>query len=91
MNCRMDGWNQEHAAKSAPTDPEYSYVPKNEIEPYWQMAKQYVLGDKAFASNLDGSFVAHQYIVAAYSRPRSISPILSGGAVQGGNADRSRR
>jgi phospholipase C len=31
------------------------------------MAQEYALADRAFASNLDGSFIAHQYIVAAYA------------------------
>ena len=31
------------------------------------MAKQYVLADRMFASNLDGSFISHQFAVAAYS------------------------
>jgi phospholipase C len=66
-DCKMDGWLNEVAGQGAPANPEYSYVPENQIEPYWAMAKQYVLADNVFASNLDGSFVAHQYVVAGYS------------------------
>jgi phospholipase C len=66
-DCKMDGWNNEGASPSAPPYPEYSYVPEKQIAPYWTMAKAYVLADHMFASNLDGSFVAHQYIVAAYA------------------------
>ncbi len=33
------------------------------------MARHYVLADRMFASNLDGSFIAHQYVVAAYAEP----------------------
>ena len=43
----------------------YSYVNPAEIQPYLQMAQQYVLADKHFASHIDASLVAHQYIVAA--------------------------
>ncbi|MGB8909023.1 MAG: alkaline phosphatase family protein [Candidatus Cybelea sp.] len=66
-DCKMDGWNGEGADQGAPPNPAYSYVPQDEITPYWTLAKQYVLADNTFASNLDGSFVAHQYIVAAFS------------------------
>jgi phospholipase C len=31
------------------------------------MAHQYVLADRMFQSNIDGSFVAHQYAIAAYA------------------------
>jgi phospholipase C len=44
--------------------PEYAYLPRDEVEPYWQMAKQYVLADRAFQSNLDQSFAAHLYLIA---------------------------
>jgi phospholipase C len=66
-DCTMDGWNREGAGQGAPPNPPYSYVPQDEIKPYWTLATQYVLADNTFASNLDGSFVAHQYIVAAFS------------------------
>lgn len=46
--------------------PQYSYVERSEIKPYWDMASQYVLADKMFASNIDeSSFISHQYIVSA--------------------------
>jgi phospholipase C len=66
-DCKMDGWNNEGASGQYPANPEYSYVPEKEIAPYWSMAQQYVLADNTFASNLDGSFIAHQYAVAAYA------------------------
>ena len=70
--CKMDGYNLEavkcgHAFEPpCPTKyPQYAYVPHNETEPYFEMAKQYVLADRMFESNLDGSsFVSHQYIIA---------------------------
>ncbi|MGA8574157.1 MAG: alkaline phosphatase family protein [Candidatus Cybelea sp.] len=66
-DCKMDGWSREGASGKYPPNPEYSYVPQKEIAPYWAMAQQYVLADNAFASNLDGSFIAHQYAVASYA------------------------
>lgn len=65
--CKMDGWNNESAGYGAPKNFAYAYVPKSEITPYWSMASQYVLADRMFASNLDGSFVSHQYAIAAFA------------------------
>ena len=66
-DCKLDGWNDEKTTQPAPRNFAYAYVPRGEIEPYWQIAQQYVLADEMFASNLDGSFIAHQYVVAAYA------------------------
>ena len=66
-HCKMDGWNKEEAGFGAPANAPYAYVPRAQIAPYWTMANQYVLADHMFASNLDGSFIAHQYAVAAYA------------------------
>ncbi len=65
--CKMDGWNNQQAGIGHPPNFAYAYVPEKQIDPYWKMAHQYVIADHMFASNLDGSFVAHQYAVAAYS------------------------
>ena len=66
-DCKMDGWNNELATNGHPPNPAYAYVPQSETKPYWSIAKQYVLADHTFASNFDGSFVSHQYAVAAYA------------------------
>lgn len=66
-DCRMDGWNDELTSGHPAKNFAYAYVPRDEIRPYWEIARKYVLADRAFASNLDGSFVAHQYAVAAYA------------------------
>jgi phospholipase C len=63
-HCRMDGFNNE-ASGGGPQNPEYVYVPHNESKPYFDMAHQWVLADHMFQSQLDESFVAHQYIIAA--------------------------
>ncbi|MGB6517816.1 MAG: alkaline phosphatase family protein [Candidatus Cybelea sp.] len=84
--CRMDGWNHQQAGIGHPKDFAYAYVPRNEIVPYWQMAKQYVLADKMFSSNLDGSFVAHQYAVAAYAN-HSVNTPASAWGCEGGKTD----
>jgi phospholipase C len=60
----MDGFNLEKS-NGGPTDPEYVYVPHNESKPYFDMAHEGVLADRMFQSQLDESFVAHQYVIAA--------------------------
>ena len=50
------------------------------------MARQYVLADNLFQSNLDGSFVAHQYMVAAYASHTVDGPNSAWGC-EGGKGD----
>jgi phospholipase C len=69
-DCRMNGFNLEacdhNPSRPCPTDPEYGYVPHSETQPYFKIAKEFVLADKMFASNFDASsFISHQYIIAA--------------------------
>jgi phospholipase C len=45
----------------------YSYLPQREVQPYWEMASQYVLADRMFESNSGPSFTAHQYLIAGQS------------------------
>jgi phospholipase C len=71
--CRMNGFDQESVGCGGGGEPgcpirhpQYAYVPHNEIQPYFDMAAQYVLADHMFVSNIDiSSFVSHQYIIAA--------------------------
>jgi phospholipase C len=71
-DCRMNGFNREYYScghryqpKCPNSNPPYSYVPRSEIGPYWQMAKQYVLADEMYQSNFDSSsFISHQYIIS---------------------------
>jgi phospholipase C len=63
-HCRMDGFDQEQDF-GGPSNPEYVYVPHKESKPYWDMAHEWVLADRNFQSQLDESFVAHQYAIAA--------------------------
>ncbi|MGC1381869.1 MAG: alkaline phosphatase family protein [Candidatus Baltobacteraceae bacterium] len=71
-DCRMNGFDREWVGcgqlgqPHCPNkDPQYSYVPHAETKPYFEIAKQYVLADKMFASDFDASsFVSHQYIIA---------------------------
>jgi phospholipase C len=58
---KMDGFGKDGSTLA------YSYVPEREVEPYWELARQYVLGDRMFQSNTGPSFVAHQYMIAGQS------------------------
>lgn len=65
---KMDGFADEYSNGQSGSDPypQYKYVSKSEIAPYWDMATQYVLSDRMF-SQLDGSFVAHQFLIAGWA------------------------
>ncbi|HZZ00896.1 MAG TPA: alkaline phosphatase family protein [Candidatus Baltobacteraceae bacterium] len=41
----------------------YRYVDPQQIQPYWTMAKQYVLADHMFPTQSSGSFTAHQDLI----------------------------
>ncbi len=79
---KMDGFGE-----SGSTLP-YSYVPEKDVEPYWALARQYVLGDRMFQSNTGPSFVAHQYMIAGQSANVAENPT---GSVWGCDADSGSR
>jgi phospholipase C len=60
-NGNMDGFAQDGSLLP------YSYVPRSDVEEYWTLAQQYVIGDHMFQSNTGPSFVAHQYMIAGQS------------------------
>ncbi|MGA7283180.1 MAG: alkaline phosphatase family protein [Candidatus Cybelea sp.] len=84
-HCKMDGWNKKRESNDPP-NAAYAYVPRKQIEPYWTMAQQYVLADRMFTSNLDASFVSHQYAVAAYASSSVDGPYADWGC-EGGKSD----
>jgi phospholipase C len=45
----------------------YGFVPRNEVQPYFDMATRYTFGDHMFQTNQGPSFPAHQYIVSGTS------------------------
>ncbi len=63
-NGKMDGFAQ---SETSPSTLPFSYVPESEVEEYWTLAKQFVIGDRMFQSNTGPSFVAHQYMIAGQS------------------------
>ncbi len=69
---KMDGFNLEPkgvcprgSSGGGPTigTTAYRYVNPKQIAPYWDMAKQYVLGDHMFQTQGSGSFSAHQDLI----------------------------
>ncbi len=65
---KMDGFDRVDTLpkQTDPTFP-YAYVPREQIEPYWEMAQAYTLGDRMFQSNTGPSFPAHLYLIAGQS------------------------
>jgi phospholipase C len=72
-DCRMNGFDQEESY-GGPTNPQYVYVPHTESKPYFDMAHEWVVGDRMFQSQLDESFVAHQYAIAAQAQSSADLP-----------------
>ncbi|HEY6326454.1 MAG TPA: alkaline phosphatase family protein [Candidatus Cybelea sp.] len=85
-NCRMNGFDKEYGYGGPPNYPEYAYVPHDESKPYFDMAHEWVLADRMFQSQLDESFVAHQYIIAAQAA-WAVNLPLSWWGCQGGPSD----
>ncbi len=64
---KMDGFNLEGGGKPCPGPSGthiYQYVEPTQIEPYWEIAKTYVLADHMFQTQGSGSFTAHQDLIA---------------------------
>jgi len=86
-DCRMNGFNTESYFKVKDVKyPMYVYVPHSESKPYFDMANEWVLADKTFASQLDESFAAHQYVIAAQAGSSVDLPNLNWGC-KGGAGD----
>jgi phospholipase C len=80
-DCRMNGFNKEafYGGPKRVEYPMYAYVPHYESKPYFDMAREWVVADHMFASQLDGDFTANQYIVAAQAGRAVNIPIVEFG------------
>jgi phospholipase C len=85
-HCRMDGFNREQSVGPVKY-PQYVYVPHSETRPYFAMAHEGTLADRMFQSQLDESFVAHQYIIAAQAKSSVNIPTQPIWGCLGGKAD----
>lgn len=68
---KMDGWylRLTTGTRRGRPDPygefpQYGFVPRNEVQSYFDLAHRFVLADRMFQSNIDQSFAAHLYLVA---------------------------
>jgi phospholipase C len=86
-NGKMDGFNLEpNGCGKDCTDPQYGYVPQSETTTYFAMAKQYVLADRMFTSQIDDSFISHQYIISGQANDTAYFPSSAWGC-DGGAQD----
>lgn len=75
---KMDGFDLEswggpgHAGKRP-----YTYVDPNQIKPYWDIARQYALGDEMFQGQGSGSFTAHQELIAGGEKISSTRALVN--------------
>jgi phospholipase C len=76
---KMDGFNLERSNCRHRCIPRvlraYGKVPHSEIQPYFDMAEQYVFADRMFQSNSGPSFPAHQYLVSGTATVKPGSPL----------------
>jgi phospholipase C len=75
-DCTNEGFDRE-TQLGGPPNGQFVYVPHKESKPYFDIANQFVLADNTFTSQLDESFVGHQYLIAAQAG-KSVN--LPGGA-----------
>jgi phospholipase C len=65
---KMDGFDLNSfgttGGGAAVGDYPYAEVIRSEVQPYWNLATQYVLGDRMFPGEFGPSFTAHQYLIA---------------------------
>jgi phospholipase C len=80
---KMDGANHEGVAcrgglpNCPPPNPEYGYVQASDVQPYFQLAEQYVFGDRMFQTNEGPSFPAHQFLISGTSAPTASSNLFA--------------
>jgi phospholipase C len=60
---KMDGWNSVYVNLVECPKCAYEYVNPDQIQPYWTMAKEYVLADHMFPSESSGDFSSHQDLI----------------------------
>lgn len=71
---RMNGFDRVAVGSAPGGSYVYAYVKRSEIEPYWTMARRYVLADHMFPTMFGGSFTGHLDLIASTA---SLSPSVS--------------
>jgi phospholipase C len=64
------------ATNCPPANPQFMYVKPADVQPYFQMAEQYVFADRMFQTNQGPSFPAHQFIISGTSAPSAGSDLF---------------
>jgi phospholipase C len=60
---KMNGWNLVEVSGCSDSTCAYQYVNPAQIQPYWTLAKKYVLADHMFPTESSGSFTGHQDLI----------------------------
>jgi phospholipase C len=74
-NGSMDGacggsiYNPSPGTCQVPTCPQYSYVERSDVQPYFDIATNYGFANYFFQTNEGPSFPAHQFLLAGTSTP----------------------
>jgi len=71
---RMDGFYWVGGVNPTPNPAgiaPYQVVAKAQIQPYWDLATQYVLADRTFPTQASGSFTAHQDLIRGDTKVRA--------------------
>lgn len=71
---RMDGWDRVETGPRQGPDFPYAFVPEQDVQPYWDMARNYTFADRTFQSNTGPSFPAHLYLIAGQDAYVSSNP-----------------
>jgi phospholipase C len=60
-----------------PDNAQFAYVQASDVAPYFQLAEQYVFGDRMFQTQQGPSFPAHQFIISGTSAPTASSKLFA--------------
>jgi phospholipase C len=60
-----------------PRHPQFKYVRRSDVLPYFQLAETYTFGDRMFQTNQGPSFPAHQFIISGTSAPTATSDLFA--------------
>ena len=60
-----------------PRNAQFHYVQQGDVEPYFQIARNYGFANRMFQSNQGPSFPAHQFLFGGTSQPEAFSPLFA--------------
>jgi phospholipase C len=63
--------------RGCPPHPQFKYVRRSDVLPYFQLAETYTFGDRMFQTNQGPSFPAHQFIISGTSAPTATSDLFA--------------